>query len=289
MSLIAPTRIATLALVLAGSCLALPAFAAAPTRVTFQPNSHWAQEIGTVNKYDHFLDYAVAIPADKILQVNLVTRDPNVYFKVTDATHDKQLVDTFKTGATTWSAQPATTPVNYTIHVYVDPVAMQMGEKAKYALQIGQYGQADLQPATTAVTFEPGKPWVQAVGTLDAQGTARDYTVSIGADQMLAVNLITHNPNVHFKVVDQASGQTLIDNAKTDTTQWSTPVATATQYTINVYADPSAMPPGSRAGYAVQIGRYAQHQGQPATAGSTAPPPVAASTAAPPATSSAQP
>jgi hypothetical protein len=276
-------RCLTVAAALAATGAALPAFADSAVTVTFQPNNPWTQEIGKVTRMDNAQDYTVAIAAGKTLQINLVTRDPNVFFKVNNDTQDKKLIDTYQTGATTWSTSN-TDAATYTIHVYVQPEAMQRGEVADYALQIGQYGQSDMRAPTTTVTFEEGKPWVQTVGTLDSQATSRDYAVAIAAGQTLAVNLVTRSPNVHFKVTDQANGQTLIDNATTATTNWTTPVEAAATYTISVYADPAAVPPGAKAGYALQIGHYAQGGNQPAAAGSAAAaPPTAASSAAAPA------
>lgn len=248
---------------IAVACTALPAFAEDAVMVSFQTNNPWTQEIGSVDSRHDSHDYSVDVAAGKTLQINLVTRDPNVFFKVTNETEDKQLVDTFKTGATTWSTQnPAA--AKYTVHVYVDPNAMQRGEQAQYALQIGQYGQSDMRVPITTVTFED-KPWVQTTGTLDSTGAARDYGVAMTAGQTLAVNLVTRNPEVHFKVENQANGETLVDSATSDTVKWSAPIDTAATYTISVYADPASLPPGSRAGYALQIGHYATARPQPAT------------------------
>lgn len=276
------TSLRPLAIVLGAAlcgALASPALADAPVTVTFQPNSHWVQEVNTVGRYDSSRDYSVAIEASKTFQINLVTRDPNVFFKVKNETRGKQLVDTYQTGATTWSTS-TTEPTTYSIHVYVIPEAMQRDENPKYALQIGQYGQSDMQPETTTVAFDGHNPWVQEAGTLDAQGSAHDYAVAIAAGQTLGVNLVTHNPEVHFKVSDQAKNQTLVDSASSHAATWSTLVAAATNYTISVYADPAALPPGSRAGYVLQVGQYAQGAAQPAAAGSAAPPPTAAASAA---------
>ena len=133
-------------LAIAAACMSLPVFADTPVTVTFEARSVWAQEIGNVSHSGSAHDYTVAIAAGKTLQLNLVTRNPNVYFKVKDQTHDKPLVDTSTTGATTWST-PVVTATTYTIHVYVDPDTIERGQDAKYALQIGQYGAEDLQPA----------------------------------------------------------------------------------------------------------------------------------------------
>lgn len=266
------------------TCIAIPAFADDATTVSFQANNPWTQEIGSVDRYNDSRDYTVEVAAGKTLQINLVTRDPNVFFKIRNKTQDEQLVDTLQTGATTWSTQNATA-ATFTIQVYVDPAAMQRGEEAKYALQIGQYGAADMRSPTTTVTFEDNKPWVQAVGTLDSQATTRDYAVAIAAGQTLAVNLVTRNPKVYFKVENQANGQTVVDSAISNAVKWSMPVDTAATYTVSVYADPAALPPGSRAGYALQIGHYAQNNTSPAAAGTSATP--ASTTSAPAPASSA--
>jgi hypothetical protein len=273
---LAPVIAIATATVVAGTCLALPAHADSPVQVTFQPDTHWVQEVATLGRSNDNNEYSVSVQNGKILQINLLTRDPNVFFKVKNETQDKQLVDTYKTGATTWSTPPATATANYLIRVYVDPYSIQPGEKAKYALQIGQYGQSDMQPATTPVTFADNNPWAQEEGTLDAQGTAEDYTVVVAAGQTLAVNFASNNPKVHFKVL--ANGQTLVDSANTNANSWSTPVDAATNYTIRVYADPAALPPGSRAGYTLQVGQYAQRNAQPATAGTAATPAAGGST-----------
>lgn len=260
----------------AGACMTLPAVASTPVSVTFQGDSHWAQEVDTLSRSESSHDYAVSIDTGKILQINLITRDPNVFFKIKDETNRKELVDTYKTGATTWSAPTSTAPTSYLIHVYIQPDAIQRGETPKYALQIGQYGKSDLQVPATPVTFAANNPWVQVSGTLDSQGSTRDYTTDIAAGQTVAVNLVTRNPKVHFRV--SANSQKLVDSADTNATTWSAPVTAAATYTISVYADPAALPPGTQAGYTVQIGHYVQSEGQPAPAGTAAP---AASVAAP--------
>lgn len=267
----------------AAACLALPAFADSPATVSFQANNPWTQEIGSVDRYNDSHDYSVQVDAGKTLQINLVTRDPNVFFKVRNQTKDNQLVDTFKTGATTWST-PVTTAATFVIHVYVDPDAMTRGEVAKYALQIGRYGAADMQAATTKVTFGANQPWAQEVSRLNSKAPSHDYTVAIQAGETLQVNLLSQNPKLHFKVEGNAGNQPLVDTAQTGTTTWSTPVAAAATYTIEVYADPSAMPPGREAKYALQIGHYPSgnmsSSATPAAAGSApGAPPAATSTA----------
>lgn len=263
---------------IAAACVALPAFADSPVAVTFQANNPWTQEIGSVDRFNDSHDYSVQVEAGKTLQINLVTRDPNVFFKVRNETEGNQLVDTFKTGATTWSA-PVAAAATYVIHVYVDPDAMTRGEVAKYALQIGRYGAADMQAATTEVTFGANQPWAQQASQLNSTAPSHDYTVAIPAGDTLQVNLISQNPKLHFKVQGATGSQALVDTAQSGTTTWSTPVATATTYTIEVYVDPSAMPPGSAANYALQIGHYPSGNTSPATpasAGSAPTAPVAA-------------
>lgn len=264
----APLIAAAFVIGVASACVIAPAIAGSPVTVTFQPNTHWAQEVNTLSRYDYYHDYSVAIEPGKILQINLITRDPNIFFKVKNETTGKQEVDTYRTGATTWSIPAGTASATYTIHVYAQPEALQRDEKPKYALQIGQYGQSDMQVAATPVTFEANNPWAQESGTLDSQASTREYTADIPAGQMLAVNLVTQNPKVHFKVA--VNGQTLIDSATSNTAQWTSPVAKAATYSISVYADPAALPPGTRAPYTVQIGHYAQDQSETAPSGTAA-------------------
>lgn len=259
-----PRSIAALGLSLgvAAACASLPVFADTPVTVTFEPNNVWAQEIGSVSRSDSSHDYTVAIAAGKTLQLNLLTRNPNVYFKVQDQTRDKRLMDSLKTGVSTWST-PNPTATTYTIRVYVVPDAMHSGEVAKYALQIGQYGAEDMQPPTTAVTFQADKPWVQQEGSLAAGATAHDFTVAIAAGNTVAVNLVTSDPGLHFKVKDQAQGKTLVDTGETGATKWSAPVETATNFTIQVYTDPAAVSSGQKVLYVLQIGQYGSGGVQP--------------------------
>lgn len=271
-------RIAIVAIMaFAGAALSPVALADASTTVTFAANNPWAQEVGTVDHYKASHDYTVAVDAGKTLQINLLTHNPNVFFKIADQTHDEQLVDTMQTGATTWS-QVVAAPATYTIHVYVDPAAMERGDSAKYALQIGQYGAADMQPATTTVTFQPNTPWAQQVGKIDATATAHDYSVAVTAGNTLQVNLVANDPNVRFKVED-ANQAVLVDSGTTGAKTWSTPVTMAATYTVRVYVDPAAMPPGKASGYALQIGQYPTNRAQPASGASAAAPAAASSSA----------
>lgn len=271
-------QVATLGLVLAGTLATLPAMADDTTTVTFQPGSHWAQEVNTITNDTLQQDYSVAVAAEQTLQVNLITRNPNLFFKIKNETSGKDLVDTLKTGATTWSTHNATA-ATYRIRVYAQDDALQRGVKAKYALQIGQYGKSDLHPVATKLTFQPTSPWVQESSTLDASASEADYTVTATAGQTLAVNLVTQNPKVHFKVVDQANNQTLVDSGSGPVAKWTTPVTAAATYTISVYANPADLAPGSRAGFVVQVGLYTQGgaQAAPAAAGTAATPASATS------------
>ena len=266
---------------LAAACMAPAAFAAAPDTVTFAANSVWAQEIGNLDPATIAHDYTVAIAAGKTLQLNLLSNNANVYFKVTDQTRGKELLDSHKTGASTWST-PNATATTYTIQVYMDPAAVKRNEVAKYALQVGQYGAADLQPPTTAVTFQPNQPWAVEQASLAAGATAHDYTVALAAGTTVSVHLVASNPQLHFKVQDP-SHQQLVDTGTTATNTWSAPVATATTYTIQVYVDPAAVPSGQRAAFALQVGQFASGGAQPAGATTTASPAAATSASLTPA------
>lgn len=278
-SLRLPRRFAIATVIgVAGACLSLPVLAEQPVAVTFQAGNPWTQEIGSVSREDSSHDYAVAADAGKTFQINLVSRNPNIFFTVKAQGERKALVDTYKTGATTWSTQNAAA-TTYTIHVYVQSEAMQRGDVAKYALQIGQYGAQDMQPASTEVTFQDSNPWAQTTGTLAADAAAHDFTVAITAGRTMQVNLLTQNDNVHFKVEDQATHSELVDTAKTGTATWTGPLAAAGTYTIRVYTDPANVPPGKEAKFTLQIGQYASEA--PAAGGSAAQPAVATSAAEP--------
>jgi hypothetical protein len=260
-------------LALTAACVSLPAFADRPVPVTFAAKSVWAQEIGNLTHSDSSLDYTVAIAAGKTLQLNLLTRNPNVHFKVEDQTHDKPLLDTYETGESTWSS-PNATATTYSIRVYIDPAAIQSGKTAKYALQVGQYGVEDMQAPTTAVTFEAGKPWAQQDVTLSSGATAHNFSVAIAAGMTVKVNLISSNPQLHFKVNEQSHDKTLVDTSTTGANTWTESVATATTYMIQVYVDPAAMP-SAQTRFALQVGQYASGNTQPASATTAATPSAA--------------
>lgn len=255
--------VAAAAIAIAGAFLS-PVASAASQTVTFQPDSPWAQQVGALTRSNYRSEYSVAIQPGKTLQINLVTRNPNIFFKVHKEGRFTPLVDTFKTGERTWST-PSPEGGTYTIEVYIDKAAIADRDQAKYALQIGQYGAQDMQPASTPVTFTAGNPWSQQVGSLDATGSAHDYTLVVPAGNTLQVNLIAHDPAVRFKVFDQAQEQPLFDSTSTDAATWSTPVTASTNFKIRVYADAAAVPPGKKLGYALQVGQYPSGEAQPST------------------------
>lgn len=268
---------------MAAACVSLPAFAAMPVTVTFPANSVWAQQIGNLDQSDSTQDYTVAITAGKTLQLNLLSSSANVYFKVNDQTHDKQLLDSHKTGVSTWSS-PNATDTTYAIQVYMDPGAVKRGETAKYALQVGQYGAADLKPPTTAMTFQADQPWSVQAGSLASGAPAHDFTVSIAAGMAVKVNLVASNPQLHFKVDDQTLDKNLVDTSTSGANTWSESVATATTYTIRVYVDPAAIPSGQQAPFTLQVAQYGSggaQPTQPAGAATAAPPAAAASASTP--------
>ena len=268
---------------MAAACVSLPAFAATPVTVTFPANSVWAQQIGNLDQSDSTQDYTVAITAGKTLQLNLLSSSANVYFKVNDQTHDKQLLDSHKTGVSTWSS-PNATDTTYAIQVYMDPGAVKRGETAKYALQVGQYGAADLKPPTTAMTFQADQPWSVQAGSLASGAPAHDFTVSIAAGMAVKVNLVASNPQLHFKVDDQTLDKNLVDTSTSGANTWSESVATATTYTIRVYVDPAAIPSGQQAPFTLQVAQYGSggaQPTQPAGAATAAPPAAAASASTP--------
>lgn len=259
---------------LAAVCVSLPVFADTPVSVTFAPNSVWAQEIGGLDRSNKSVDYTVAVAAGKTFKLNLLSRSPNVQLKVRDQSRKKVVLDSQKTGDTSWTTvnETATT---YAIQVYIDPVAVPSGEAVKYALQIGQYGVEDFQAPTTAVEFEPNKPWAVQSWTLGADATSHNFSVAIAAGMTVKVNVISSNAQVHFKVNDQTHDKPLVDTATSGAETWSESVGAATTYKIQVYVDPAAVRSGQKAQFALQVGQYASGDGHPeklASASSTASP-----------------
>ena len=248
---------------LAAACMSLPTLADEPIAVTFAANSVWAQEVGNLTRSDDSLDYTVAVAAGKTLQLNLLSRNPNVFFKVEDQSRDKVVLDTRRTGESTWST-PNATATTYAIRVYIDSAALKYDQTAKFALQIGQYGAEDMQSPATAVTFEDGKPWAQREGMLTSGAPVYNFTVAIAAGMTIKVNLVSSNPELHFRVNDQTHDKKLVDTSATGVNTWSESAAAATNYAIQVYVDPAAMPAGQKARFTLQVGQYASGDIQPA-------------------------
>jgi hypothetical protein len=122
-----------------GGALALPASSAfAADAISFSPGNPWSQTIGSVTKTSNFQEYTVSADAGKTLQINLISRNPNLFFRVLPADSHKPLVDTAKNGATTWSTK-ADANETYTVRVYQDPDTALSGDVTKYALQVGIY------------------------------------------------------------------------------------------------------------------------------------------------------
>jgi hypothetical protein len=262
-------RVLPVSVGLAAACMSLPTLADTPIAVTFPANSVWAQEIGSLTRSDDSLEYTVAVAAGKTLQVNLLSRNPNVYFKVKDQSQDKVVLDTSKTGESTWST-PNPTATTYAIQVCIDPAAIKSDATAKFALQIGQYGAADMQSPATAVTFEAGKPWAQREGVLDSGAPVYNFTVAIAAGMTVKVNLVSSNPALHFRVTDQTHDKKLVDTSATGVNTWSESAAAATNYAIQVYVDPAALPSGQKARFTLQVGQYASGDTQPAKSATVA-------------------
>jgi hypothetical protein len=124
------------ALAIAIAAFAAPAVSA--DAISFSPGSPWSQTIGSVSKSDDFHEYTVNADAGKTLQINLISRNPNLFFRVVPADSHKPLVDTFNNGATTWTTKPETN-ATYTVRVYQDPATVTGDDVTKYALQVGIY------------------------------------------------------------------------------------------------------------------------------------------------------
>lgn len=114
-----------------------PSVRAADT-VAFNAGNPWAQVTGKLSKTEHEHDYTVGAKAGKTLQINIVSKNPNIYFRVQPSDSRTALIDTGKTGDMTWASKPDA-DATYTIHVYVDPDATPSTEQIPYALQVGIY------------------------------------------------------------------------------------------------------------------------------------------------------
>jgi len=130
--------ISLLAVVLSAGALAVPRSARAADAISFTPGNPWAQEIGSISKTDDYHEYTVHASGGKTLQINLISRDPNLFFKVLPADSRKPLVDTMSNGETSWSTQPAS-DAEYTVRVYAEPDMMPSNVTSKFALQVGVF------------------------------------------------------------------------------------------------------------------------------------------------------
>ncbi|HET9835293.1 MAG TPA: hypothetical protein VFP88_02960 [Rhodanobacteraceae bacterium] len=122
-----------------GGAVALPAASAfAADAISFAPGNPWSQTIGSISRSSNFQEYTVTADAGQTLQINLISRSPNLFFRVVPADSRKPLVDTMNSGATTWTTKPEAT-ATYTVRVYEDPAAAASGDVTKYALQVGVF------------------------------------------------------------------------------------------------------------------------------------------------------
>ncbi|MGH7489963.1 MAG: hypothetical protein ACREMY_30805, partial [bacterium] len=112
-----------LAATLAAGALAAPRPAWAADAVSFTPGNPWAQEVGSISKTDDYHEYTVHASGGKTLKINLISRDPNLFFKVLPPDSHKALIDTMSNGETSWSTQPAA-DAEYTVRVYAEPDMM---------------------------------------------------------------------------------------------------------------------------------------------------------------------
>lgn len=106
--------------------------------ISFAPGNPWSQTIGNVSKTSDFHEYSVTANAGKTLQINLISRNPNLFFRVLPADSHKPLVDTVNDGATTWTTKPEADAI-YTVRVYEDPTTVSGDDVTKYALQVGVF------------------------------------------------------------------------------------------------------------------------------------------------------
>jgi hypothetical protein len=126
------------------------------TAVTFEAGKPWAQRDGLLDSGAPVYNFTVAIAAGMTVKVNLLSDNPGLHFKVTDQTHDKALVDTGTTGASSWTESVATA-TNYVVEVYVDQAATPPAQ-TRFVLQVGQYASANPQPAAATTAAAPSVP-----------------------------------------------------------------------------------------------------------------------------------
>ncbi len=127
-----------LAAALAAGALAMPQPSLAADAISFTPGNPWAQAVGSISKSDDYHEYTVHASGGKTLKINLISRNPNLFFKVLPPDSHTPLVDTMSNGATSWSIQPAA-DIDYTVRVYVEPDMIPSNEVSKFALQVGVF------------------------------------------------------------------------------------------------------------------------------------------------------
>lgn len=110
--------------------------------------------------------------------------------------------------------------------------------------------------AADVISFNPGSPWSQAVGSGSKDANFHEYTINANAGKTLKINLISRNPNLFFRVLPGDSHKPLVDTGSTGDTSWSTPVATNAAYIVRVYEDPDTVASGDVSKYALQVGMY---------------------------------
>ncbi len=133
-----PSLHALLALALCAGSMTLAPQSHAADAIAFTPGSPWAQAVGQISKTDDYHEYTVHAVAGKTLKVNLISRNPNLYFRVLPPNSHKPLIDTMSSGETSWSTQ-ASADTDYTVHVYADPSTLPSNEVSKFALQVGVF------------------------------------------------------------------------------------------------------------------------------------------------------
>ena len=133
-----PTLSSLLAIALAVCAITLPDATQAADAISFTPGNPWAQTVGSISKTDDYHEYTVHASAGKTLKINLISRDPNLFFRVLPPDSRKPLIDTMTSGETSWSMQPAV-DTDYTVRVYADPGAIPRDQVSKFALQVGVF------------------------------------------------------------------------------------------------------------------------------------------------------
>ena len=122
----------------AAGAVAMPQPLLAADAISFTPGNPWAQAVGSISKHDDYHEYTVHASGGKTLKINLISRNPNLFFKVLPPDSSKPLVDTMSNGETSWSIQPAA-DADYTVRVYVQPDMIPSNEVSKFALQVGVF------------------------------------------------------------------------------------------------------------------------------------------------------